>query len=64
MANILAIKYAASVPVVHISMDASKELEIIVEYNNQIIKFQKFHDGLYYYDTANKFKSHINSYFF
>ena len=41
-----------------------KERAIIVEYNNQIIKFQECCDGLYYYKTANKFISHINSYYF
>ena len=40
MANILAIKYVSSIPGVHISMDSSKERVIILEYKNQMIKFQ------------------------
>ena len=46
MENILAIKDATSIPRVHISMDSSKERAIIVEYKNQIIKFQECRDGL------------------
>ena len=64
MANILAIKDVASIPGVHINMDSRKERAIIVEYNNHIIKFQECCYGLYYYDTVNKFISHINSYSF
>ena len=45
-------------------MDSRKERVIIVEYKNQIIKFQEFRDGLYYYDTADKFISHVNSYYY
>ena len=60
MANIIEIKNVDSIPGVHISMDSRKERVIIVEYQNQIIKFQECCDGLYYYDTANKFRSHIN----
>ena len=44
-------------------MDSRKEHAIILEYNNQIIKFQECRDGLYYSDTANNFISHIKSYF-
>ena len=62
MSSILAIKYVASIPRVRISMDSKKELEIMVEYHNQIINFQECHEGLYYYDTSNKFISHNNSY--
>ena len=64
MANILVIKDVASIPVLHISMYLRKERAIIAEYKNQIIKFQECHDGLYYYDNANKFISHIDSYSF
>ena len=62
MAKILAIMDVVSIPGVHISVDSRKEHAIILEYNNQIIKFQGCHDGLYCYDTANKFISHVNSY--
>ena len=64
MANILSIKDLASIPGVHISMDSRKYCAIIVEYQNQIIRFQECHDGFYYYDITNKFISHINSYSF
>ena len=64
MSNILAIKYVASIPGVHISMDSSKECVIIVEYKNHIIKFQEYYYGLYYYDSANTFISHVNYYYF
>ena len=64
MANILPIKDVASIPVLNISMYSRKERAIIVEYKNQIIKFQEFCDVLYYYDTANKCISHVNSYYF
>ena len=42
-------------------MDSTKDHDIIMEYKNKMIKFQEFCDGLYYCDTANKSKSHINS---
>ena len=58
------INYVASIPGVHISMYLSGESLFIVEYHNNIIKFQEFHDGLYYYDTANKSTSHITSYYY
>ena len=58
----LAIKDFYSMPGLRINMDSSKECEIIVEYQNKIIKFQEYRDGLYYYDTDNKFTSPINSY--
>ena len=45
-------------------MDSSKKRAIIVEYQNQIIKFHECHDCLYYYDTANKSTSHMNSYYY
>ena len=45
-------------------MDSRKERAIIVEYKNQIIKFQECRDVLYYFYSANKFISHINSYSF
>ena len=64
MANILVIKYVASITGVGISKDSSKERAIIVEYNNHIIRFQGCCDGLYYYDIANEFISRINSYYF
>ena len=64
MSNILLIKYSASISGVHIRMDSSKGRAIIVEHNNHIIKFQVCCDGLYYYHTANKFISHVNSYSF
>ena len=64
MANILAIKDVSSIPGVHISTDSRKERAIMMEYKNQIIKFQECRDGLYYYDTANKFISNVNSYYF
>ena len=64
MANIVTIKDVASIPGVNIIMDSRKECAIIVEYNNNILKFQKCRDGFYYYDTANKFISHVNSYSF
>ena len=60
MSKILAIKDVASIPGVHTSMDSRKERAIIVEYKNQIIKFQECCDGLYHYDSANKFMSHVN----
>ena len=60
MANTLVIKYVASIPVVNIIMDSSEEHEIIVEYNNNIIKFQECCDGLYYYDNASTFISQVN----
>ena len=40
MANILAIKDFDSILGVHISMYSRKECAIVVEYKNQIIKFQ------------------------
>ena len=43
-------------------MDSTKDRDIIMEYKNKMIKFQEFCDDLYYYDTANKFLSHLNSY--
>ena len=64
MANILAMKYFASIPGLHISIDSSKDCAIIVEYHNNMIKFQEYCDGLYYYDTVNKFISQISSYSF
>ena len=64
MANILLIKDVASIPGVHISVYSRKERAIIVEYNNQIIKFQEFRDEFYHYDAANKFISRVNSYSF
>ena len=45
IANILAIKYVASILGVHISMDSRKECVLIVEYNNQMIKLQECRDG-------------------
>ena len=63
-ANILSIKDVSPIPGVYIIKNSRKEHAIIVEYNNQIIKFQECRDGLYYYDTANKFISHVNSYSF
>ena len=64
MANNIDIKDFASIPGVHISMDSRNEIAVIVEYHNQIIKFQECCNGLYYYETANKFTSHINCYSF
>ena len=64
MANFLLIKDVDSIPGLHISVDSREERVIIVEYHNHIIKFQECFDGLYYYDTANKFISHINYYYF
>ena len=60
MENILAVK---AIPV-HIHMYSEKECTIFVEYHNQIIKFQEYRDGLYYYNTANTFISHISYYSF
>ena len=62
--NILAIKDVNSIPGVLISMYSGKERTNIVEYKNQIIKFQECGYGLHYYDTANKFISHVNSDYF
>ena len=45
-------------------MYSGKERTNIVEYKNQIIKFQECGYGLHYYDTANKFISHVNSDYF
>ena len=42
-------------------MDSRKDHAIIMKYKNQIIKFQECRDGFYYYDTANKFISHVKS---
>ena len=64
MTNIIAIKDVSSIPGVHISTDLRKERAIIMEYKNQVIKFQECRDGLYYYDTSNKFISNVNSYSF
>ena len=64
MANILASKDVSSIPDVHISVDSRNERVIIVGYHNHIIKFHKCCDGLYYYDTSNKYTSYINSYSF
>ena len=64
MNNIFAIKDIASIPVLNISMDSRKKLAIIVEYKNHIIKFRECHDGLYFYDTENRFISHVNLYSF
>ena len=64
MANIIGTKDVASTPGVHISIDSRKDSAIIVGYQNQVIKFQEYRDGLYYYDTANKFISHIKYYYF
>ena len=64
MVNIIVIKDVVSIPGVYISMYWSKERVIILEYQNQIIKFQECRYGLYYYDTVNKYISHIKSYYF
>ena len=64
MARFIAIKYVASVPGVHTSIDSREESAIIVVYHNHIIRFQERNYGLYYYDTANKSTSHIKSYSF
>ena len=64
MANILVIKYVDEIPGLHISMYSRKDRAIIVEYNNQIIKFRGCFDGLYYYDASNEFLSHVNYYYF
>ena len=64
MTTVLSIKYVASIPGSQISMDSRKERLTIVKYQNQIIKFQEFCDGLYYYDIANKFISQMKSYSF
>ena len=45
-AKILVIEDVASIPGVHISMDSRKERLIIVEYQNEIIKFQECSYGL------------------
>ena len=64
MANIIAVNNVASITWVYISMDSKKERVIIVDDQNNMIKFHECCDGLYYYDTANKFISHIKSYYF
>ena len=64
MTNILAIKDVASIPGLHISMNSRKESLIIVEYQNESIKFQECSYGLYFYDTDNKVISHLKSYHF
>ena len=40
-AKIIVIKNVASIPGVHISMDSRKERVIVVEYQNEITKFQE-----------------------
>ena len=62
--NILSIKDVVSIQGVNINMDSNKEHAIIAEYKNKNIKFQECRDGLYYYDTDNKFTPHVNSYYF
>ena len=64
MANIIAIKYVASIPGLHTIMYSRNDSAIIVEYHNHMIKFQECCDSLYYYDTDNKFISHMNYYSF
>ena len=64
MEKILVIKDISSMSGLHLSMYSKKERAIIVEYQNQIIKFQEYCDGLYHHYTANKFISHINYYYF
>ena len=64
LANILSINNISSIPVVHIIMDLRKKRVIIVEYQNQMIKFLECRDGLYYYDNVNKFISQMNYYYY
>ena len=64
MANILSIKDVASIPGSHISMYSRNERAIIVEDKNRVIKYQECCDGLYYYNTVNKFISYLISYSF
>jgi hypothetical protein len=63
MANILAIKDVASIPGVRLTMDSSKERAIIVEYGDELLKFDECQDGLYFYDTnKNKPKPAVTNY--
>lgn len=51
MANIVSMKDVTSLQGVKVVMDSTVERAIFVHYNEQVLKFQECHDGLYFYDT-------------